>query len=84
MSGYPVVEQDGYCASVSTQKEHTGRWMAWVSFERGADPAQPKTSAAPPHRVPNDYPTEEQAVTAAYKFAHERIAKGEAEALCNA
>jgi len=78
MSGYPVIEQDGYRASVTTQKEHSGRWMAWVQFERGADDAHLKTpAAAPPRRVPNDYPTEEKAVTAAYQFAHERIAKGD-------
>lgn len=77
MSGYPVVEQDGYCASVTTKKEPAGRWMAWVHFERGEDYARLKINMAPPHRVPNDYPTEEKAITAAYQFAHERIDKGE-------
>lgn len=76
MSGYPVVEQDGYCASVSTRREASGRWMVWVHFERGPDYARLKNHVAPPQRVPNDYPSEEKAVAAAYEFARERIAKG--------
>ncbi len=80
MSGYPVIEQDGECASVSTKKEATGRWMAWVHFERGADYARLKGHATTPHRVPNDYPSEEQAVLAAYAFARERIAAGKTDA----
>lgn len=78
MSGYPVVEQDGCYASVSTQKEPTGRWMSWVHFERDSDYARLKNHAGAPHRVPNDYPTEEKAVLAAYEFARELIAKGQA------
>lgn len=81
MSGYPVVEQDGYCASVSTQREPSGRWLAWVRFERGSESAGLKASTASPHRVSNDYPSEEKAIVAAYEFARERISRGEAEAL---
>ena len=77
MSGYPVIEQDGECASVTTKKEATGRWMAWVHFERGADYARLKGHATTLHRVPNDYPSEEQAVLAAYAYARERIAQGQ-------
>ena len=81
MSGYPVVEQDGCYASVSTQKGPTGRWMSWVHFERDGDYARLKNHATAPHRVPNDYPTEEKAVLAAYEFARELIAKGPAAPL---
>ena len=77
MSGYPVIEQDGECASVTTQREATGRWMAWVHFERSPDYARLKGHATTSHRVPNDYPSEEQAVLAAYAFARERIAMGQ-------
>ena len=76
MSGYPVIEQDGYCASVSTQKEPTRRWKAWVHFERGPDFARLKGHVTEPHRVPNDFPSEEMAVMAAYDYARELIAKG--------
>lgn len=79
MSGYPVIEQDGYCASVSTQREATGRWMSWVHFERDRDYARLKGHVAPAHRVPNDYPSEEKAVAAAYAYAHELIAKEQAD-----
>lgn len=81
MATYPVVEQDGYCASVSTQREPGGRWVAWVRFERGAESGGPKTPEATPHRVSNDYPSEEKALAAGYEFARERISKGEAKAL---
>lgn len=77
MAGYPVIEQDGTCASVSTQREATGRWMAWVHFERSPDYARLKGHATEPHRVPNDYPSEEKAVLAAYEYARELIAKGQ-------
>ena len=81
MSGYPVIEHEGRCASVSTQREPTGRWMAWVQFERDPDFARLKGHATTPHRVPNDYPSEEKAVLAAYDFARELIARGAAEPL---
>jgi hypothetical protein len=79
MSGYPVIEQDGECASVTTQREATGRWMAWVHFERSPDYARLKDLATTPRRVPNDYPGEEQAVLAAYAYARELIAKGQTD-----
>jgi len=81
MSGYPVVEQQGFCASVSAQRAPSGRWMAWVHFERGPDYARLKAHMAPPHRVPNDYPSEEKAVAAAYTYAREQMASGLAEPL---
>ena len=78
MSGYPVVEQDGCCASVSTQREATGRWLSWVHFERDSDFARLKNHIGTPQRVPNDYPSEEKAVLAAYEFARQLISKGQA------
>jgi hypothetical protein len=79
MSGYAAIEQDGYCASVSAQKKPTGRWMSWVQFERDRDFARLKTHLVNPHRVPNDYPNEEKAVLAAYDFARQLIARGQAD-----
>jgi hypothetical protein len=52
--------------------------MSWVHFERDSDYARLKNHAGAPQRVPNDYPTEEKAVLAAYEFARELIAKGQA------
>ncbi len=78
MSGYPVVEQDGYCASVSTEKEPTHRWRAWVSLERDGEADHAMASLAAAHRVPNDYPSEERALAAGYEYARELIAKGQA------
>lgn len=76
MSGFPVIEQDGVCASVSTQRAPTCRWVSWVSFERDSYFARLKHHhVAEPHRVPNDYPSEESAVLAAYSFARELISK---------
>ena len=80
MSGYPVVEQDGFCASISTEQELTGRWLCWVHFERSSDYARLKGHVTTPHRVPNDYPSEEKAVLAAYSHARDMIAKGLAAA----
>ena len=68
MSGYPVIEHEGHYASVTTQHEPTGRWMARL-----------KGHVTTPHRVPNDYPSEEKAVLAAYDFARELINRGEVE-----
>ena len=78
MSGYPVVEQDGYCASVSTEKEPTGRWRAWVSLERDGEADNAMASLTAAHRVPNDYPSEEKALAAAYEYARALITKGHA------
>lgn len=75
MDKYGVIEQDGYCASVSVERKPTGRWVSWVRFERGADFARLKVHSAAPHPVPNDYPSEEKAVLAAYDYAHQLIAK---------
>ncbi|TXH87441.1 MAG: hypothetical protein E6Q78_14375 [Rhodoferax sp.] len=76
MSTYPTMEHQGYCVSVSTQKAPTGRWIAWVHLERGADFARLKGHEAPSQRVPNDAPSEESAVLGAYAFARERIDGG--------
>ena len=75
MYTYPVLEQDGYCVSVSTRKEPTRRWRAWVQFERDSDYARLGAHTGEPVRVPNDYPSEALAVQAAYAHARERIAR---------
>ncbi|MBI2753158.1 MAG: hypothetical protein HYX46_06540 [Betaproteobacteria bacterium] len=49
--------------------------MSWVAFERDRIFARLKVHGDQPHRVPNDYPSEEKAVLAAYEFARELIAK---------
>jgi hypothetical protein len=74
MYTYPVLEQDGFCVSVSTRREPTRRWRAWVQFERDHDYARLKAHSGEPLRVPNDYPSEEQAVRAAYDHARQLIA----------
>lgn len=79
MPDYGVIEQDGYCASVSVGKKPTGRWESWVRFERAPDFARLKLHTEEPHRVPNDYPSEEKAVLAAYDYARELIAKKQLE-----
>lgn len=48
MSAYPLLEHEGRCASISTQREPTGRWIAWVSFERDPDFARLKAHAGNP------------------------------------
>lgn len=73
MYTYPVLEQDGFCVSVSTRREPTKRWRAWVQFERGSDYARLKAHSSEPVRVPVDYPSEEQAVQAAYAHARKLI-----------
>lgn len=75
MTDYGVIEQDGYCASVSASKRPTGRWTSWVRLERDQDYARLKANLAEPHQVPNDYPSEEKAVLAAYDYARQLIAK---------
>lgn len=74
MSGYPLVEQDGMCASVSAQKKPGHRWVSWVSWERDRYFARLYPHVAQSQQVPNDYPSEEAAVAAAYQFARERMA----------
>lgn len=75
MYTYPVLEQDGFCVSVSTRKEPTRRWRAWVQFERDRDYARLQTHSSEPQRVPNDYPSEALAVQAAYEHARALIAR---------
>ncbi len=79
MSGYPPIEQDGFCATVTTEREATGRWMAWIHFERGPDFARLKGHETEGQRVPNDYPSEEKAVSAAYEHARDLISRGEVD-----
>lgn len=74
MIRYPLVEQDGRFASVSVEREPTGRWHAWVTLERDGDFARLKASTAQPVRVPNNYPSEAKALEAAYAHAHTLIA----------
>lgn len=71
MSGYPNIEHEGFTASVSTRKEATGRWMCWVAYAQGAGALA--SGGTPSHRVPNDYPSEEKAVMAAYAHARTLI-----------
>jgi hypothetical protein len=49
--------------------------MAFVTLERDADYARLKGHPGEPHRVPNDYPSEEKAVLAAYEHARALIAQ---------
>ena len=74
MHPYPVIEQDGCCASISTRKEPTRRWRCWVVMERNRDFARLKVHSGKPIRVPNDFPSEESAVAAAYAMARQLIA----------
>jgi hypothetical protein len=74
MSNYGVIEQDGYGATVSVGKKSTGRWESWVHFERSPELARLKAHSEAPHHVPNDFPTEEKAVLAAYDYARQLIA----------
>ncbi|MES2950653.1 MAG: DUF6566 family protein [Pseudomonadota bacterium] len=75
MSGYPVLQHEGYCASVSTKKLATGRWTSSVSYARGNDAASLQSENVASHRVPNDYPTQEKALLAAYEHARVLISK---------
>jgi hypothetical protein len=49
---------------------------AAVCIERGADFTRLKTETAPRRAVPNDFPSEEQAVLAAYDYARSLIDEG--------
>ncbi len=73
MSGYPLLEHEGFCASVTSQKEATGRWMCWVAYARGQGATALACADLQQHRVPNDYPSEEKAVLAAYTHARTLI-----------
>lgn len=73
MAGYPLLDHEGFCASVSTKKEARGRWMCWITYGRGHGAAAQASADAAPHRVPNDYASEEKAVLAAYEHARALI-----------
>ena len=75
MYNYPVLEQDGFRACVSTQKLPTRRWRACIRLEPDRAHAQLQTPASETVRVPNDYPSEAQAVQAAYAHARELIVR---------
>ncbi|MDT8990193.1 hypothetical protein RQP54_04885 [Curvibacter sp. APW13] len=76
MSHFPAIEHHGVCASVSTERAPTGRWKAWVHLERGADFARLKGHESTAQRVPNDFPSEENAVLSAYAYVRQRIDQG--------
>jgi len=65
---YPLLEQDGRCASISVEAAHGGRWKASVILERDGDFARLRDHPAP-SQVPNHFPTQEAAAEAAYSFA---------------
>ncbi len=75
MANYPVLEENGFCVSVTAHKEPTRRWRSWITFERGRDFARLKAHTGAPVRVPNDYPSEAMAVQAAYDHARKLIAR---------
>lgn len=75
MSAYPVLEYDGFCASIRAEKVPGGRWKAWVQFERDRDFARLRAHTAEPVRVPNHFPTEAAAAQAAYDHARMLIAR---------
>lgn len=75
MSAYPVLEHEGFRASVTTKKEATGRWMCWVACTRGNGASLSVPNDGVPHRVPNDFPSEEKAVLAGYEQARELISR---------
>lgn len=75
MYTYPMIEENGCCASISTRREPTRRWRCWVMLERGRDFARLKDHPGQTVRVPNDYPSEEKAVEAAYAMARQLIAQ---------
>ena len=75
MSAYPVLEQDGFCASVLAEKGHGGRWKSWVRYERDSDFARLKAHGNEALPVPNSFPSEAAAVQAAYDHARVLIAR---------
>jgi len=72
---YPLLEQDGRCASIAVEKAHGGRWRAFVTLERASDFARLHTHDAKPISVPNSYPTDLAAAEAAYAHARMLIAR---------
>jgi hypothetical protein len=72
------VELNGYYVSVNAQKEATGRWVSWARFERASDFTQMKTHIpGMRRRVPNDFPSQEKAVEAAYDYARGLVKAGD-------
>lgn len=71
---YPLLEQDGYCASISVEPAHGGRWRSFVTLERGSDFARLRAHAKP-ISVPNNFPTNTAAAEAAYAHARMLIAQ---------
>lgn len=78
MASYPMLEENGFCVSVTAHKGHGGygrRWQAWIQFERGGEFLRLHVHESGLLRVPNDYPDETQAVQAAYDYARRAIAQ---------
>jgi len=72
------VELGDFYVSVHAQKKATARWTAWARFERMADFKDMKTHIpGMRRRVPNDFPSQEKAVEAAYDFARELVKSGD-------
>jgi len=74
MYDYPVLEQDRFSATVSTQKLPTHRWRACIRLQEDHSANGALMHASETLRVPNDYASEALAVQAAYAYARERIA----------
>lgn len=71
------LELNDYYVSFHTQKEPTGRWLAWARFERMSDIKEMKTRIPGlRRRVPNDFPSQEKALEATYDFARELVKMG--------
>lgn len=72
------VELGDFYVSVHWQKKPTGRWMAWARFELVSDFKEMKTHIRGiRRRVPNDFPSQEKAMEAAYDFARTLVKTGE-------
>lgn len=69
---YPLLEHNGQCASISVEATHGGRWKASVTLERGEDFARLKVHPTPV-AVPNSFPSQSEAVQAAYGYARRLI-----------
>jgi hypothetical protein len=69
---YPLVEQDGRCASIAVKMAHGGRWKASVTLERSEDFARLKTHPEP-ISLPNSFPSDTAAAEAAYAHARRLI-----------
>ena len=65
---YPLLEQDGHCASISVEVTHGGRWRSFVTLERASDFARLKTHSKSIN-VPNSYPSDSAVAEAAYSYA---------------